>query len=93
MADKPDSENGIVILGIPLGTPAFASAHATKRMEIEARLLQALPGMSDCQMAWEMLVYSGVPMANHALRTLPPSQSAVYAQPPPKGVLATLPSL
>lgn len=29
MADKPDSENGIVILAISLGIPA-ASAHATK---------------------------------------------------------------
>lgn len=46
--DRPDNENGIVVLGVPLGTPAFASAHAIKRMEVEEKMLQALPETS-CQ--------------------------------------------
>ena len=33
VADRPDSENGIVILGVPLGKHAFASAQAIKRMK------------------------------------------------------------
>jgi len=38
-ADNPPQQNGLVILGTPLGTPAFVQEHAEKRMEKERHLL------------------------------------------------------
>ena len=79
-ADQPDEHNGIVILGIPLGTAAFVKRHAAKRMESENKFLQEMPLVSDCQTAWTMLAFSAVPRANHTIRTLPPTQSSAYAK-------------
>ena len=35
-----DEDNGIVILGVPLGQPAFVKAHGRKRMQKEYALLK-----------------------------------------------------
>ncbi len=82
-ADKPDEQNGLVILGTPLGKPAFVEAHARKRLEVEQRLLRELPEMKDPQQAWVLLSQSAVARANHTVRVLPPTTSSVYAQPTP----------
>ena len=79
-ADLPDEENGIVILGTPLGRPAFVEKHAAERMETENKMLHELPGFKDIQAAWSLLLYSAVPRANHTIRVLPPSQSTAYAK-------------
>ena len=79
-ADLPEEQNGLVILGTPLGKSAFVEAHARRRLEIEERLLRELPGMKDPQKAWVLLSQSAVPRANHTLRTLPPTVSVAYAQ-------------
>ena len=78
-ASLPDVDNGIVVLGVPLGKPQFVSNHARKRMEAENKLLQQLPRFNNPQVAWDLLAYCAVPRANHTLRTLPPSESVGYA--------------
>ena len=78
-ADKPDEQNGLVILGTPLGKPAFVEAHARKRLEVEQRLLRELPEMKDPQKAWVLLSQSAVARANHTVRVLPPTTSSGYA--------------
>ena len=44
------------------------------------RLLDELPHLPDLQCAWLLLLllHCASPCANHALRTLPPSESASY---------------
>ena len=79
-AHKPDSENGLVVLGTPLGTKAFVEAHADKRLATEQKLLDELPKLSDLQCAWVLLSWSAVPRANHTVRILPPSLSQAYAK-------------
>ena len=79
-ADLPDEENGVVILGTPLGREAFVKAHAAKRLEIEQRLLKELPEICDPQVAWVLLSQSAVPRANHTLRVVPPALSSTYAR-------------
>ena len=79
-ADLPDEQNGLVILGAPLGKAAFVEAHARKRLGTEERLLRELPEIGDPQVAWVLLLQSAVPRANHTLRVLPPTVSANYAE-------------
>ena len=79
-ADLPDHENGLVILGVPLGKPEYIAAHAEKRMMAENKLLKEIPLLADGQKAWDLLAYSAVPRADHCIRTLPPSQSQGYAR-------------
>ena len=46
------------ILGTPLGTPAYAAAHAEERLAEEKRLLAELPELPDLQCAWLLLMLS-----------------------------------
>ena len=73
------SPQGVVVLGSPVGTNAFVADWATKRLEDEKRLWDALPNVPDLQCSWQLLRQCAGPRANHVLRTLPPSESAPYA--------------
>ena len=74
-ADAPDENNGVVILGTPLGRDASVESHGRDRLEKEALLLDNIPKLDDVQCAWLLLSYSTVPRANHMLRMLPPQRS------------------
>jgi hypothetical protein len=78
--DLPERENGILVLGVPVGLPAFIATKAEARMTEERRLLESIPRMPDLQCAWALLLYSAVPRANHFLRLLPPSLAQSYAR-------------
>ena len=41
--DRPAVENGIVVLGTPLGRPEFVAAHCDQRIAVERELLQWIP--------------------------------------------------
>ncbi len=79
-ADRPDDLNGLVVLGTPLGKPAFVQKHAAERTAVEHKMLRHLPAFKDVQAAWALLWYSAVPRANHTIRVLPLSQSQAYAK-------------
>ena len=79
-ADRPAAENGLRILGTPVGTPEFAAAHARERLEEERRLLAHLPELPDLQCAWLLLYFSAAARANHLLRVVPPLEIARYAE-------------
>ena len=78
-ADKPNEQNGLKILGTPLGRPEFVRAFATARVKKERALLEEIKKLPDVQCAWNMLNMSAVPRANHMIRMVPPSQAAEYA--------------
>ena len=78
--DRPPSARGFVALGTPIGHPDFIAAHRAERLDAEAALLTELTHLPDLQAAWLLLTYCAAPRANHLLRTLPPSQSAPYAE-------------
>ena len=79
-ADKPEEENGLVVLGTPLGRKAFVDAFAEERLQQEEKLLSELPLLPDLQSAWVLLSQSVVQRANHTMRILPPSLSETYAK-------------
>ena len=68
------------MLGTPVGHADFVQAWADARLQEERRLLDELPRLPDLQCAWLLLLFCASPRANHALRTLPPSESASYAR-------------
>ena len=73
------SPEGVVLLGVPVGTPAFVRAHAAERLDEEQRFLTRLAKLPDPQCAWQLLSRCAVPRGNYWLRTLPPSASQDYA--------------
>ena len=79
-SDKTPAENGIKVLGTPIGQPAYVDSFATTRVETENRLLKQLVKLPDLQCAWIMLSMSAAPRSNHMVRMLPPSQARTYAQ-------------
>lgn len=75
----PEHLNGLVVLGAPLGHPAFVKSFTEERVSEEQRLLEALPDMPDLQVAWVLLLHCASPRANHLARLLPPSVSQDFA--------------
>ena len=88
--DRPAVENGIKILGAPLGTTEYCKAFAENRIATERELWQWIKKIEDPQSAFLLLFYCAVPRANHLLRMLPPSISAEYAEMHDDGVFEVL---
>jgi hypothetical protein len=83
------SPAGVKVLGTPVGSADFVQQHADKRLADEKRLWDALQEVPDLQCAWVILLLCCGPRANHLLRTLPPSQSARYAEAHDEGMWDT----
>ena len=58
----------------------FVALQMEERVTEERRLREAIPHVPDLQCAWQILLQSAGPRANHTSRTLPPKLSADYAQ-------------
>ena len=54
-------EQGIKVLGTPIGSPAFVAAQTDRRMGEERRFLDMLPDLPDFQCAWSLLLHCAVP--------------------------------
>ena len=73
------NEEGIKILGTPVGSHQFVSEVSNARVEEEIRLWEAVSWVPDIQCAWQILLQCTGPRCHHYLRTIPPSQSETYA--------------
>ena len=78
-ADKPDIENGLKILGSPLGKEEFVKNFSEARVAKEVAYLEMVSQIPDLQCGWVMLSMSAVPRANHMIRMVPPSLVRDYA--------------
>ena len=78
-SDCVAEECGVVVLGAPVGTDAFAAAHGRRACEAEQPFLEQISLLPDAQAAWLLLVYCAGPRANYRLRTTPPHQTVAYA--------------
>ena len=76
----PDAwnEEGIKILGTPVGSHQFVSEVSNARVEEENRLWEAVSWVSDIQ-CWQILLQCAGPRCHHYSRAIPPSQSETYA--------------
>ena len=72
--DAEPAENGVVVLGAPVGTDAFAAAEGTRQAASEQPLLDGLLALDSLQTAWLLLLYCVAPRANYLLRTVSPTK-------------------
>ena len=70
----PPAEQGLLVLGAPLGSEAFVQRELSRRREMQDRLLGKLPTVSDLHPAWLLLLFCAAPRANYLLRMPPPEQ-------------------
>ena len=75
----PRDQQGLNVLGTPLGSDAFVQRQLALKREAHDRLLQAIPTVEDLQAAWLLLRYCAAPRANYLLHVLPPAETADYA--------------
>ena len=75
----PCSQQGMKVLGTPLGHPEFVSAQLRQVSECHRVLFERIPSVSDLQAAWFLLLYCAGTGANYLLRALPPHATEEYA--------------
>ena len=79
-SDLPESANGIVVLGAPIGTDAFVEALMDERLRKQQLLVDQLHNLGKLQNEWLLLYFCCAPRATYFLRTGKPSQIRGYAQ-------------
>ena len=84
--DLPPSQQGIVVLGTPLGDPAFIQAHLEKKADEQRTLLERIPMVTDLQSAWLILLHCASARANYLLRVVEPQSVAAFARAHDEGV-------
>ena len=87
---RPVHQQGVKVLGTPVGTDAFVDALSDKRLAEERRFWDLLPTLPDLQAAWLLLLYCASPRCNYFARTLPPSKGRYYAEGHDDGMWRTL---
>ena len=90
---RPPAEQGITVLGTPIGHPAFVEAALAAKSAQQAELLHRIPAVPHLQSAWLLLLFCALPRCNYLLRILPPGATGAYAATHDAGVLACLASL
>ena len=87
--DLEAAQNGIVILGAPVGSPEFVQRFLGNRYAVQARFWERLKQVPDLQTAWLLLLYCANPRANHLIRAISPDLVADYARAHDDGLWAT----
>ena len=73
-------QDGIVLLGAPIGSPSFERNWAERKVQSHALLLQQLQSLRSLQVAILLLRYCAAQRINYLLRTIPPLSSKAAAQ-------------
>ena len=89
-SDAQPADNGVVVLGAPIGGDAYVAAEGERAAQAEQPLLDGILALDSLQAAWLLLLYCAGPRANYHLRTVPPQQATVYAAEHDRRVLNTL---
>ena len=75
----PTVEQGVRILGTPLGHPEYVRAQLASLSVVHDQLLQKVPTIPDLQCAWMLLLYCCAARANYILRMVHPDLTATFA--------------
>ena len=86
----PAEQQGMVVLGTPLGSDAFVDAFLRQKIEAQASLFSKIPTVLDLQAAWLLLLMCAAPRCHYKLRALPPSSTAAFARSHDEAVLGCL---
>ena len=77
---RPPHQQGLVVLGSPLGSDAFTQAFLAEKRASQDTLLQRIPAVPHLQSTWLILLLCGAPRANYLLRILPPCHTHAFAR-------------
>ena len=76
----PPVQQGLQVLGAPIGTDQYVQAALTDALHCHARLLEHIPGVADLQCAWLLLLYSANARSTYLLRLVPPDLAEPFAE-------------
>ena len=79
-SELPPEDQGLKVLGTPLGHPDYVAAHLQNTMDKHRIFLQRIPSIPDLQSAWLLLLHCACPRANYMLRVLSPDKVSRFAQ-------------
>ena len=75
----PPINQGLMVLGTPLGHPAYVAHRLQSLLQDHRAFLDCIPAVPDLQAAWLLLCHCAGPRANYYLRALPPEVTAEFA--------------
>ena len=75
-----EREQGIRVLGTPLGHPAFVQAQLEETTRRHQILLERIPAVQDVQSAWALLLHCAGSRANYLLRVVRPDLVRSFAE-------------
>ena len=73
-------DQGVVILGTPLGHEEFVRSHLAKKSVKHDQLVEKILLVPDLQSAWILLLYCAATRANYVLRVVHPALSTTFAK-------------
>ena len=76
----PEHEQGLRVLGTPVGSETYILEACREVVNDEAQLLEQIPKLASLHAGWLILYFCVVPRINHLLRTLPPQNATAIAQ-------------
>ena len=79
--DLLEAQEGMKVLGTPLGHPSYVEAYLQKKVTDQQTFLERIPAVQDSQSAWLLLVHCASARANYLLRVVTPESVAWYASP------------
>ena len=83
-------EQGIKVLGTPLGHEDFVAAHLHRVLRKHQTLLERIPVLQDIQSAWTLLLHSASSRANYQLRVVRPELTEQFAAGHDDGVICLI---
>ena len=92
-SDIPTADQGIKVLGTPLGHPDFVARHLQRVEQEQQILLDRIPSMSDVQSAWLLLLHCASARANYQLRIVHPTAVEGFARAHDAGLWQCLSSI
>ena len=75
-------EQGLKLLGTPLGHPEYVSEQLERLATEHQTLLDRIPVVPDLQCAWAILLHCASARANYVIRAVRPEQSLRFARSP-----------
>ena len=78
--ELPEVEQGIRLLGTPLGHPVFVEDQLARLTTSHRVLLERIQLVNDLQVAWLILVFCAATRANYVLRVVHPQRARTFAE-------------
>ena len=71
-SDLPTEQQGIKVLGTPVGHRDFVASHLARELRSHQTWLERIPAVQDVQCAWALLLHSAARRANYQLPVVRP---------------------